>query len=378
MNMGGPAQHVSILSGRLYPDRYETVLVSGEVGPGEASMAYLAERDGAHLVMAPGLGPELRPASDLRALASLIRLVHRFRPHIVDTHTAKAGFLGRLAALSVRPRPLLVHTYHGHVLEGYFGRGRSAFYRTLERTLARVTDCMIGVSRQVVDDLVRLRVGPRERFRVVPLGLDLEALAHPPATARDDFRTELGLRTDDILLTFVGRLVTIKRVDLLLQALAAARDTDARLVLAIVGDGELRPELETLARHLQIAQHVHFLGYRRDMPTVAAGTDIAVLASDNEGTPVSLIEAAAAAKPAVATDVGGVREVVSEASGVVVARGDQAAFAAALVALASDPARRERMGQAARTHVLERFGIQRMLGDIDDLYEELLRSRSCL
>lgn len=375
MNMGGPAKHVSLLSGLLDRERYETRLLAGEVGPGEASMAYLAAEYGAEAEPVPGLGPEIRPAADARALASLIATVRRFRPDIVHTHTAKAGFLARQAALAVRPRPLIVHTYHGHVLEGYFGRAKTGLYRNLERSLARVSDCLIGVSEQVVDDLVRIGVAPRERFRVVPLGLDLEPLADPPAGAREQFRGELGVGDDQILLVFVGRLVPIKRVDRLLAAFARARSRDERLVLALVGDGEQRAALEAQAVELGVTDAVRFAGYRTDMPVVAAGADVAVLSSDNEGTPVALIEAAAGGRPAVSTDAGGVRAVVTESSGIVVPR-VEAALAEAIGRLAADADLRERMGRAAREHVLANFGAERLVADVDALYGELLARRS--
>src|SRR4051812_20820018 len=159
LNMGGPAHHVGFLTSRLDPERYQTVLLHGKVGSGEADLSSASDWPGVTREIVPGLRPELRPIDDLRALLYLVRAVRRFRPDLVDTHTAKAGLLGRLAAaIAVRPRPVIVHTYHGHVLEGYFGRLQNAFYRALERGLARVSDALVGVSSATVDDLVRLRV----------------------------------------------------------------------------------------------------------------------------------------------------------------------------------------------------------------------------
>jgi len=371
MNMGGPAYHVSLLSGRLDPDRYETLLACGDLGPGEASLENLAHRYGAHLVRVPGLSPSIDPRGDTRALRTLVGLVRRVQPHIVHTHTAKAGFLGRLAALAQRPRPVIVHTYHGHVLEGYFTPPVTRVYRTLERACGRFSDCLIGVSQATVDDLVRLGVAQRERFRVIPLGLDLAPFVRAGERERRQFRSEMGIREGDVLLTYVGRLAPIKRVDLLIRALAEARRTNDRIVLAIVGDGAARAQLEGLAAELKIARAVRFAGYRSDMPAVAAGGDIAVLASDNEGTPVSLIEAGAAAKPAVATRVGGTPDVVREDCGQLIGRGDASALASAVTALAGDPSARARMGAAAREHVLSSFSAERLLADIEALYAEL-------
>lgn len=373
LNMGGPAHIAALLSGRRFdPDRYETLLVHGSLAPGEESLAELAEEEGATMRHLPELQQPVQPLRDARALAKLIRLVRGFRPHVVHTHTAKAGFLGRQAALAVRPRPVVVHTYHGHVLEGYFGAPKARLYLEMERALARVSDCLIGVSQATVDDLVRLGVAPRQKFRALPLGLDLDRLAELPDGLRAESRAHLGIGEGEILLVFVGRIVPIKRLGLLLEALAEAREADPRLRLALVGDGGERPQLEGRAAELGIAGDVLFLGYRRELRPVFAAADLAVLSSDNEGTPVSLIEAAAAGLPAVATDVGGVREVVGEDTGILTPQGDAAALANAIVEMANDASRRERCGAAARKHAVDSYGAKRLLTDVDNLYRELL------
>jgi glycosyltransferase involved in cell wall biosynthesis len=375
MNMGGPAHHVSLLGGRLDAARFESLLVHGNVQAGEASMAYVAERYGARTEVIPTLGREIRPLADMRTAWQFVRLARRFRPDIVHTHTAKAGLVGRLAALFVRPRPIVIHTYHGHVLEGYFGPVVAGVYRLLERLLGRASDCLIGVSQATVDDLVRLRVAPRSKFRVVPLGLDLEPFARIAPGSGAALRAELGVSDDEILVTYVGRLAPIKQLDLLVRAASRARGTGVPLHLAVVGDGSVRPELEQLSGSLGMGSAIHFLGYRGDMPAIAAATDIAALSSANEGTPVFLIEAGAAACASVATDVGGVRDVVTPETGIVVAAGDEAAFAEALASLAGDPERRRQFGQTARRHVLAGYGADRLVRDVDALYLELLGRR---
>jgi glycosyltransferase involved in cell wall biosynthesis len=376
LNMGGPAHHVALLGSMLDSERYETLLLHGDVGMGEASLEDTVRARGASLAQIPGLRPEVRPHDDLRALASLVRAIRLLQPDIVHTHTAKAGMLGRLgAALAAHPPPLIVHTYHGHVLEGYFGPVRSAGYRGIERQLGRISDALIGVSLATVEDLVRLGVAPRSKFRVIPVGLDLEAFLSALPGAGQAFRREMGVGTDDVLLTFVGRLVAIKRVDVLLRAVARARELGAPIRLALVGDGALRPRLERLAAELGVHDHVCFAGYRTQMVAVTAATDIAVLSSDNEGTPVSLIEAAAAEAPAVATTVGGVPEVVTPETGVLVPPRDAERLAQGIVALAADPALRATMGERARRRVAHRFSAARLLRDIDSLYAELLRGR---
>jgi glycosyltransferase involved in cell wall biosynthesis/SAM-dependent methyltransferase len=377
MNIGGPAYHVSLLSGRLDRDRYETLLLTGALGAGEGSFEELAQRYGASRRVVPGLRPELHPLSDLRALVDMMRVIREFRPDVVHTHTAKAGTLGRLAAI-ITPgvRPVIVHTYHGHVLSGYFGRVLSAVFRCAEHVLAMKSDRLIGVSDATVKDLVGLRVAPASKFRTIPIGLDLERLLAVERSEGDAFRAEVGVEPDDVLAVFVGRLVPIKRVDVLIEAVGLASATEPRLRVAIVGDGELRGALERRASQLGLDETVRFLGFREDLSNILAGSDVAVLSSDNEGTPVALIEAAAAGRPAVATAAGGVADIVTDSTGILVAPGDVPAFADALLRLARDRSSRERIGVAAREHVRERFAAGRLVSDIESLYQELLAERA--
>jgi glycosyltransferase involved in cell wall biosynthesis len=374
MNAGGPAHHVSLLGGGLDKRGYYTLLITGRVARGEASLLDLAEARGARFRVLESLRPELNPLHDVRALIDLVRIVREFQPQIVHTHTAKAGFVGRLAALAQRPRPVIVHTYHGHVLEGYFGQLRTRVYRALERGLARVTDRLIGVSGATVDDLVQLRIAPRSRFQVIPLGLELE----PFLTLGDEeherrrFRDEIGAAPNDVLLVYVGRLVRIKRLDVLLKAVAEARGRGVAVRLAVVGDGEMRADLERLGSSLGLGRAVNFTGYRRDLSAIVASADIGVISSDNEGTPVSLIEMAAGARPLVATRVGGVPEVVRPECGLLVEPGDEMALADALVTLAGDASGRAAMGRAAREHARAKYSAERLVDDMDSLYEALL------
>ena len=373
MNMGGPAHHVSLLSAHLDPERYRSVLVTGAVGAGEAELEAATARVGFELVRLPGLTPEIRPGADLRALRDLGGVMRRVRPDIVHTHTAKAGLVGRVAARAALGRDaVVVHTYHGHVLEGYFGPTTTLAYRSLETAAGTLSDALVGVSSATVDDLVRLRVAPRRKFRVVPVGLDLVGPLELDPVPGGPVRAELGARDGDVVALFMGRLVAIKRVDVLLRAIAR---TPSHVRLAIVGDGEERGALEALAAELGIARRVAFLGYRSDVTYVLRAADVAVLSSANEGTPVALIEAGAAGRPLVATDVGGVRDVVAPGTGERVAPGDDRALAAAVTRLATDTRLRRATGERARAHVSARFGVARLLADTDALYRELLERR---
>jgi len=378
LNIGGPAHHVSILSGRLDPERFETLLVAGEVGRGEGSFDDLAARHGARVRRLPSLGPDLRAGSDLPALRALARIVRGFQPDIVHTHTAKAGTLGRLAALAAGRgdrRPIVIHTYHGHVLSGYFSPAKTSVFRGIERALARISDRLVGVSQATVDELVAMRIAPADRFRVVPIGLDLDPFLAVGRTGDGALRAELGARPDELLALFVGRLAPIKRVDVLLEAVAHARRAGAPVQLAVAGDGDLRPALEARARELGLTDAVTFLGFRRDLPELSAASDVAVLSSDNEGTPVSLIEAAAAGLPSIATAVGGVADIVVPGTGHLVAPGDAVALGQRLADAARDPEALRQMGATARGHVRDAYGAERLLRDVAGLYDELLAAR---
>jgi glycosyltransferase involved in cell wall biosynthesis len=267
-----------------------------------------------------------------------------------------------------------VHTYHGHVLSGYFGPAKTEVFRRIEQGLARRTDCLIGLSQATVDELVAINVAPRERFRTIPTGLDLAAFLAVQQSDGCELRAVLGVEDDELLAAFVGRLAPIKRVDILLRAVAHARGAGARIRLAVVGDGELRETLEAHAAELGLSEAVTFLGFRRDLPQVAAACDLAVLSSDNEGIPVALIEAAAAGKPAIGTDVGGVSDVVPRAD--LVPAGDHRALGERLIAATRERAALPRKGEAARARVRETFAYERLLRDIAALYDELLAARA--
>ena len=335
-------------------------------------MADLGAHEGARATFLPSLGQPIRPHRDALALAGLTRIARRFRPDIVHTHTAKAGVLGRLAARASGSRPAVVHTYHGHVLESYFTPLASRAYQIVEAQLGRISDCLIGVSQATVDDLVRLGVAPRGQFRVIPLGLDLSPYDEATPSQRSQLRADLRVGEAETLIVYVGRLVPVKRLDVLLRAVAEAVSRGAALRLALVGDGEMRSDLEGLAAELGLTGRVVFMGYRRDLPRIFAAADVAALSSISEGTPVSLIEAAAAGVPAVATAVGGVSEVVSSETGFVVRPDDLSGFAEALTRLAGDAALRRRMGSRARERALAHYPIERLVRDIDSLYSGLV------
>jgi glycosyltransferase involved in cell wall biosynthesis len=382
LNIGGPSVQAIELTTRLGDRGYRTVLAHGRLGEGEGDMRYLLEgraSPAAEVVEIPQLRRRIAPVDDLRAVAQIYRVLRRFQPAIVHTHMAKAGSAGRLAALAYNrtmpraQRARLVHTYHGHVLDGYFSPAATRAFVGIEQLLARATDRIVAISPQIRDELLEgFHIGRAGQYRVVPLGFDLTTLTALDETSRQAARTALGLAADAHVVTTVGRLTAIKQHGLFLEAAQLISSQDAAAIFLIVGDGELRPELENLARMMGIGDRTRFLGWRRDLATVYGASDVFLLTSRNEGTPVAIIESLAAGVPVVSTDVGGVRDVVDDAAGRLAAPGDARALAHHVVTLLADPGIRERMGHAGRESVVARYGLDRLVADIDDLYQELL------
>ncbi|MFL5955228.1 MAG: glycosyltransferase [Gaiellaceae bacterium] len=374
LNMGGPALHVSYLSRGLETRGYHTTLVAGRLARGEDSMAFVAEELGVDVLALAELHREVSPIYDPAAVSRLVREIRRVRPHILHTHTAKAGAVGRAAALiagGARP-PVIVHTYHGHVLRGYFDPVRTQFFRETERVLARHTTRLIAVGPEVRDDLVALGVAPAEKFSVIRLGIDLESRV-VAGGQRDEYRRLLGIPNDRFVVGWIGRMTAIKRVPDVLLSFARLLDLGVDATLCLVGDGPDRDAVEELAKELGIAKHVLSLGYQRDVSPYYALFDALVLPSANEGTPVVAIEALAAARPVVATRVGGVPDVVTEGEdGFLAGVGDVDAIADRLARLARDPALRTRMGERGRELVVPRYRVERLVDDVDQLYRELL------
>ncbi|HEY2946150.1 MAG TPA: glycosyltransferase [Vicinamibacteria bacterium] len=370
LNVGGPSIHVILLTAGLKDRGYETHLVIGQESPREGNLFDLAARKGVDCVALPGLGREVRPWRDLRALLGLYRMMKSFRPHIVHTHTAKAGMLGRVAA-RVAGVPVVVHTFHGHVLRGYFGPLTTAFYRAVERRLGASADVLVAVSDAVKRDLVALGVAPAAKIRVIPLGLDLEPLAG--ALPRGSLRGEAGVPEEAPLVGIVGRLAPIKDVGTFLRAAAAVRAAVPAARFAVVGDGEERGRLEAERARLGLADGVFFHGWRRDMAAVYGDLDVVVNCSRNEGTPVALIEAMAAGRPVVATRVGGTPDLLGDGRrGLLVPAGDADALAAGVVeALRGSDAVLAR-AREARAYVLAHHSSRRLIEDVDALYQELL------
>ncbi len=358
-NVGGPAQHVAVLTTRLDPERFESLLAAGIPDPREGDLFalrpdYASQLEG-RLKRVGGLGRAVNPVQDIRAAAALERLIRRFRPHIVHTHTAKAGALARPLARLHRV-PVVVHTFHGTVFGGHFRPATARAVAAAERVLARFTDAAVAVSPAVKAELAHRGIAPGA-IRVVPLGLDLAPFMAVPPITPDHRNRQVAL---------VARLAPVKDVPLAIAAVAQARTRLPDLTLAIAGDGPLRSELERAA-----PSWVRFLGNVANVPGLMRESAAVVLSSKSEGSPVALIEALTAARPVAAVPVGGVIDLLSERPGAALARDrSPEALAAAVADVLSDPS--YAAGAAAgRSRLADGFGADRLVADVAALYEEL-------
>jgi len=361
MNVGGPARIISEMFAALDPDRFSQRLIVGAVGAEEED--WFALRDPAlavdsRVLHVPTFGRTIAPLRDVRTLRRLTRLLRALEPDVVQTHTAKAGLLGRVAARRAGV-PLVLHTFHGHTLHGYFSRPVTALITWIERRLAQRTDRLLVMGARVRDELLAAGVGTLERYEVLPPGV-----SDPVLPARGAARQAFGLAPDAVVIAFVGRLTAVKRPDRFLAAAEHVAATHPGAVFLLAGDGELRTELEAAVG----SADVRFLGWQGDVAAIYAAADVVVLTSDNEGMPVTLIEASLAGRACVATDVGSTGEVVLHGRTGLLTPCDPQALAAAIVTLIDDPDRRARFGAAAREHALTTFSMGELTRRLADVY----------
>jgi glycosyltransferase involved in cell wall biosynthesis len=366
---------------------YETILVVGEKEDHEKSAAYLTDQLGIQCVTIKGMGRSINPTSDFGAYRALSKLIKSYKPDIVHTHAAKPGAIGRLAASNAGV-PVILHTFHGHVFHSYFNSLKSNFFIQTERMLARKSDAIIAISGQQKKELVEdFKIASADKFRVIPLGFDLDRFVTNREEKRKKFRSEFSVADDEIAIGIIGRLVPVKNHYLFLKGLKHVLDNTSKKVKAfIIGDGETRQDLQNVCNEVGIpftterdGKHICplvFTSWRSDIDVINAGLDILTLTSVNEGTPVSLIEAQAANKPIVSTRVGGIADIVAEGKTALLADvQDTETYCKHLLNLVEDDTLRQRLGENSSTYVLEKFSYQRLVNDMSELYEELLQKK---
>ena len=371
LNVGGPTPYLLFLSRALESRGYRSTVVKGQVAPGEAEMDDVIRRSGIQPLEMRGFSRAIVPVRDIRVFVALYRLLRRVRPEIVHTHKSKAGVVGRIAAW-LAGVPLTLHTFHGLVFKGYFSAWKTSLILLAERLLARRTDVLVAVSELQRGELLADRIAAPSRICTVPLGVDLEPFLN---RQRGDagFREELGFGASTRLVGIVARLVPIKGVDVFLSAAGQVADALPDVRFVVIGDGELRAELESAARETILGNRVRFTGFRDDMARIYGSLDLSVLSSHHEGLPVALLESVACGCYVVATRVGGVPDLLrSERIGLMVAPGDARALAAGIQQVLRE---RRRISVDERRRVVESYGMERLAEDFSHLYRKLFENK---
>lgn len=372
LNVGGPTHHVAILSSRLDRSRFETKLVAGRTLPTEGDATDWVKRRGIRVTRLETQVHPIVPFWDLRGLIGLIGLIRDWAPDVVHTHQGKAGALGRLAAFLCGV-PVRLHTYHGHVLEGYFSRTKGAFLRCVERFLGRISTRLLAVSPRIRTDLVeKFRIAPAGKVEVVPLGLDLEPYLDVPTGTDLEARLEWDIPIGTFVVAWVGRLTSIKDPLALLRIADWSKKQGKNWFFLVAGDGELRKRMEEEQDALGLWDRVRFLGWTDDLPKLYGAADVVLNTSVNEGTPVTLIEGMAAGRVPVAPIVGGIPDLVRhEENGFLYPPGDGQEAYRWLEFLSRREDRRRALGAAARESVRHAYCADRLVRDIERLYLKL-------
>ncbi len=376
LNVGGAAVYNVLLTRLLKEKGHDSLLIKGREGRHEGYMLDVTkayQEETLHIFLKE-FGREINPINDLIALGRLIFLFLQHRPQVVHTHTAKAGTLGRLAAI-LTAVPVKVHTFHGHTLRGYFGAAKTRLFLLIEQVLGRLSDCVVTETESLRQELISLNIARPDRIKVIPLGLELEPYQNL-SSFRGVLRERLGLEPGVPVIGTVSRLVPIKGIHYFLQAAKDVLSILPRAHFVIVGDGELRPDLEKMTEDLGLNGSVSFTGFWEDLRQIYADVDVVVLTSLNEGCPVSIIEALSAAKPVVATAVGGVKDVVDDrVNGRLVPAQNPNRIAEAIVELIRSPGEAQRLGEKGREKVLQSHTIQKSVDITERLYQSLLEER---
>ena len=363
MNVGGPAVIVAELMRSLDKSAFNQVLVTGYCDENEADYLDTVATD-IKATRIAGLGRSVSLLADIKAFFGLVSLIRKFKPDVIHTHTAKAGVLGRLASLLAGRGAVRVHTFHGHLLHGYFSGSVTKIVILIEKFFAARTSVLIAIGTKVRDDLVAVGIGRVDKYRVFFPGLPT-----PKSISKASAQSALGINSETLNITFVGRLTQIKRPDRLLDVAQECKSRGMKVRFLVAGEGELF-ESSKLRCHLEDLE-VTFLGWRNDIDQIFAASDIAILTSDNEGIPLTLIQAAQAGLPIVATNVGSISDIVINESNGYLTGTNAVEMADAIEKLVRDAQLRKLMGEAGKARADQYFSLERMLKDHSDLYRLL-------
>lgn len=366
LNIGGPTIHVTNLN--YYLDKqygYQSTLIYGSLAEGEGSMEYKATEKQLKTILIPELGREISPLKDIATIWQLVKILRQERPDIVHTHTAKAGTVGRIAArLALVPK--VYHTFHGHVFHSYFSPLKTKLFIYIEKFLALLSTKIVVISEQQKQEILSFGITSAKKLVVIPLGFEL----HTFRLAENYWHKAYAIPQHIKLVGIVGRLVPVKNHKFFLECAKVIAQKRQDVVFIIIGDGELKASIQAQAEALGLKHLVIFPGFLTDLSRIYSDLDVVTLTSDNEGTPVTIIEAMALGKPVVSMAVGGIPDIVEDGvMGHLVTKKDPALFAEKVIDLLDDPGKAQQFGKTAQTKTLNRFGVQRLAKDINTLYQ---------
>lgn len=376
-NLGGITYNVTYLS-RFLPENYETKLIGGPEEKFEQNSLYIPQQVGLEPEIILEMRRSINPLQDYIAYKRIKQIIKEFQPDIVHTHASKAGFIGRLAAIR-QGVPVIVHTFHGHVFNGYFSKFKTAIFKWIERYLAKKTSLIVAISQlQKIDLFKTHKICSPDKISVVPLGFDLRKFAENQSNKRLAFRSIQHLLPDELAIGIIGRLAPIKNHFMFLNCIINLKQsTDIPFKALIIGDGEMRESLESYLNQRSISfnqpnSYIQFIGWVKEVDYALAGLDLVCLTSNNEGTPVSLIEAQAAGKYIISTNVGGVQDILEESAGKLVEPGDENMFTTHLTEVANNFNFYQSKALEGKNQVIKKFSYHRLCNDMDELYKQLL------
>ena len=381
-NLGGPTYNAAYLT-KYMPDNYETLLIGGAHAESEEDSLHITQQLGLDPIIIPEMKRDISPKDDHIAYKKIHQLIEWFKPDIIHTHASKAGALGRLAGIRSKT-PIIVHTFHGHVFHSYFSKVKTQAYISIERKLARHSDAIIAISPLQKMELVNdFAIAEEEKVKVIPLGFDLRRFKEGQDEKRARFRDRFLIDADTIAIGIIGRLVQIKNHELFLDlARKIVSNTSKKVHFFIIGDGELMSELKNTAAEYGLNttddanKNLTFTSWIKNVDEAIAGLDIIVMTSNNEGTPVSLIEAQAGERAIVSTEVGGIKDIIIPGvSGLISPKGELDGLYQNLRDLIENDEKRIQMGKHGYQFVRDKFTYARLASDMDELYTSLLADK---
>ncbi|MFH1613039.1 MAG: glycosyltransferase family 4 protein [bacterium] len=371
LNVGGPSIHVILLTKDLNKERFESFLISGQEDLSEGNMLDLLEEKEIKPIIISEIGREINWHDDFISLWKLWKYIKKIKPDIIHTHMAKIGTLGRISGI-LAGVPIIIHTFHGHTFHSYFSPLKNQLFIFIEKILAFFTTKIIAITKSQKDEILKHGIGNPKKIVMIPLGFDLEKFLNCDKE-KGKFRQELNFNENDFLIGIIARLVPIKGHSYFLKAASIIAKKYPQAKFLIIGDGKLRPSLEKLAQELGIISQTFFLGFKKDMDKIYADLDLVVISSLNEGSPVSIIEAMAAAKAIVSTNVGGVPDLIkNNETGVLVPSKNPDALAQEIIALLENPDKRKKMGILAKENATYQFSKENLIKNTENLYNELV------